>query len=88
MDRLKVERRGGFAGLPACGEIDTHELPAADRARLEALFRQHAPLPHTHGADRFTYCVTRVTATGSQTLEIPEHLLPDCLARIVKDTLP
>ena len=88
MDRLKVERRGGLAGLPARGEIDVASLSPADREALESLFRHKGPLPAAPGADRFRFIVTRETASGSQTVELPEHLVPAGIARAVKEELP
>ena len=88
VDRLKIERRGGIAGLKASGEVDCATLCAADRATLEALFGRRAPLPRSPGADRYIYTLTRQTARGAQKLEVPEHLLPEALAAAVKEKLP
>ena len=88
VDRLKIERRGGFTGLPARGELDTASLSPADLAAVEALFRRKTPPPSSPGADRFTYKVTRQSDGGAQTMDVPEHLLPASLAEAVKDELP
>jgi len=86
-DRIRIERRGGLAGLKAAGEVDGAALCAADRAALDALFARRAPLPRAPGADRFVYTLTRHTAHGTRTLEVPEHLMPEALAAAVKETL-
>ncbi len=88
MDRLKIERRGGLANLPARGEIDMASLSPTDRKALESLFRHKGPLPPSPGADRFRFIVTRETASGSVTVEVPEHLAPACIARAVKEEMP
>lgn len=86
-DRLRIERRGGLAGLKATGEVDCTTLCAADRAALDALFERRTPLPRAPGADRFIYTLTRHTVQGTRTLEVPEHLLPEALATAVKEKL-
>jgi hypothetical protein len=88
LDRLKVERRGGLAGLPARGELDMVSLSPADREALDSLFRRKGRLPAAPGADRFRFIVTRETASGTETVELPEHLVPAGIARAVKEELP
>ena len=88
MDRLKIERHGGFTGLPARGEIDFASLSAADRATVDAWFKLSSPMPASPGADRFIYTVTRTNASGAKAIDVPEHLLPASLAAVVKDALP
>jgi len=88
VDRLKIERRGGIAGLRASGELDCATLCAADRAALDALFGSRVPLPRAPGADRYIYTLTRQTARGAQRLEVPEHLMPEALAAAVREELP
>lgn len=87
MDTLKIERRGGVTGLRARGEISLAELSAADGAALAKLFKK-ARLPAERGADRFTYRVTWLSATGEKTLDIPEGLLPAAIVQAVKEELP
>lgn len=88
MDKLTIERRGGFAGLKARGEIDAASLDEADREAIDKLFKTKGKLPASPGADRYVYTVTRETESGKKTMEIPEHLLPSAVSRAVKDTLP
>ena len=82
-DRYIIERRGGFAGLKASGAIDGDALNPADRQTLEQLLDTEEPLPAEPGADRYTYLVTRETALGSTTREIPESVMPAAVARAV-----
>ena len=88
MDRLKIERRGGLTGLPARGEIALAKLSKADSSALAELFKKKGKLPPAPGADRFTYKVTWLSASGQKTLDIPEHLLPASIAEAVKEELP
>ena len=86
-DQLKVERIGGFAGfggahLKSRGELSTSELSPADLAALEALFHDdtHAGAANPDG---FVYRITR----NEQTIEVPEHKVPEAVKNSVKDTL-
>ena len=88
MDRLKIERRGGFAGLKAGAEIDIDGLPEADRQAIEALFAARQPFAPAPGADRFEYVMTRETGAGARQVTVPEHLIPPFVRRAVKDRLP
>lgn len=87
MDRYKIERRGGFAGLKAEGTIEADSLGEEDRSTMESLFKMKGALPAAPGADRFVYKVTRENDTGTKTMEIPETLLPRAVTRAVKDSL-
>jgi hypothetical protein len=87
---LLVERIGGFGGfgpasshLQSRGRCDLNDLPAADRAVIEALFaKQSAPL-----GSRAGYRLTLTRKSTSETIEIPEEALPASVAAYVKDTL-
>ncbi len=87
MERFIIERRGGIAGLKGRGEIAADELDESDRETLKDLFKGGRKLPRDEGADRYVYTVTRVSVSGSKTVEIPETLIPRALARCVKDQL-
>ena len=93
MDRIQIERTGGFAGfgLPGShvqsrGEMALSELSPADRAAIDALFESKSgvasPTP-----DGFRYRITRQTASGTQTIEAPESQVPAALKESVKDVL-
>jgi hypothetical protein len=91
MGRLEVERVGGFAGfgspgshLRSRGRIEAADLAPADRKAVEALF--DAP-PSDHAPDAFRYRLTRQTAHGPQTVEVPERHVPMAVRAIVKDEL-
>ena len=93
MDQLKIERVGGLAGfglpgshLKSKGEVSMSELSPSDRSALDALFDGKAktaqPMP-----DGFRYRITRQTAKGPQTIEIPEDHVPMVIRNSVKDEL-
>ena len=93
MDRIQIERTGGFAGfgLPGShvrsrGEIVLSELSSADRAATDALFDSKGGA-EPHMPDGFRYRITRQTATGPQTIEVPESKVPAALRDSVKDVL-
>ncbi len=96
MSTVKIERIGGLGGfggphLKSRGECALADLSAADRAAVEALFaikgkvRDLAAKLHTR--DGFSYRISRETATGTETVEVPESSVPAALAASVKDTL-
>ncbi|MBB4373843.1 hypothetical protein GGD63_006672 [Bradyrhizobium sp. cir1] len=90
MDRLKIERVGGFAGfggphLKSRGEVVLSDLSAADQKTLEQLFADPSKIPAARRgeADAFSYRITR----GAQTIEVPEHAVPPAIKSSVKDVL-
>ena len=88
MGEVSIERRGGFAGLRARATLDDAQLDPADRKALESLFTRRGRLPASPGADRYRYIVTWTGPSGTRTLEVPEHLMPQRIAAAVKDELP
>ena len=89
--QLKVERIGGFAGfggshLKSRGELSTSELSPADLAALDTLFADdtHAGAANPDG---FVYRISRNVGGSEQTIEVPEHKVPEALRSSVKDTL-
>jgi hypothetical protein len=88
MDRLRIERHGGFTGLPARGEVDVASLSIADKKVVEELFRKVGQFDPSPGADRYQFRITRVAPSGTKTIVVPEHLLPARLIGAVKEALP
>ena len=92
MDRIAVEKVGGFSGfggpgsnLTSKGEVTLSNLPAPDRATVESLFSQANS--GESRPDAFRYRLTRQTPTGLQTIEIPESHVPESVKSVVVDTL-
>jgi Emfourin len=82
-----IERRGGFAGLPARGRVQADALDADDRASLDRLLDSATPVASDRGADRYSYVVTRKTAFGETTREVPESMMPQSVARVVREQI-
>jgi hypothetical protein len=78
-----IERRGGLAGLKASCTLDGDALDPDDRQTLEQLLDSEEPLSADSGADRYTYLVTRQSASGTTTREIPESVMPRTVASVV-----
>jgi hypothetical protein len=101
VDRLQIERVGGVAGfggphLKSRGEVALSDLSPADRQTVEDLFRnleknpecpEKAVPPPRGAADFFSYCITRQTAAGAQTIKVPENAVPAALRDSVRDVI-
>jgi hypothetical protein len=94
VDRLQIERIGGFAGfggphLKSRGELALSDLAPADRQAVEDLFNdpQKAVPAHPGEADAFRYRITRQTAARTQTIEVPGNAVPAALRDSVRDVL-
>ena len=97
MDRLQIERIGGFAGfggphLKSRGELALSDLSVADRQAVEDLFsdpQKAEAVPVAPGAaDFYTYNITLQTAAGTRELkDVPGHVVPAALRDSVKDAL-
>lgn len=88
-DRLQIERIGGpgFGGphLKGRGSVALSALSVADRQAVEKLFRAGDKADRSPGGDMFRYKITRETASGARTIEVPEHAVPESLRNSVKD---
>ena len=96
-DRLDVERLGGLAGMGLPGSrirsvgcVQGHELSAAERSRLGALFSGRKPAAeHPGAADGFRYRLTlhRAGAAKPEVVEVPEAAVPAKVRDCVSDEL-
>lgn len=96
VNTIRIERIGGLGGfggpnLKSRGEHSYSHLSTADQAAVDALF---APMPKARGTvpnpqmrDGFSYRISRQTATGTETVEVPESRVPPALISSLKDTL-
>jgi len=82
---VRVEQLGGFAGfggphLKSWGLVELSRLSENDRAAVEGLFQRYSAssAPPSH-PDQFRYRLTRQTSGGTETIEVPEHEIPDVL---------
>jgi len=85
MGEVRVEQLGGFVGfggphLKSWGVVNLSSLSQADRAAVEALFQRYrtSSTAPAH-PDQFRYRLSRQTAAGTETVEAPEHEVPDVL---------
>ncbi|CAM3715425.1 protealysin inhibitor emfourin [Roseateles saccharophilus] len=97
-DRLEVERLGGFAGMGgpgshirSIGSLQGHQLSAAERGHLAALFSGSVrPAPEQPGAaDGFRYRLTlhRAGVAAPAVVELPEAAVPERVRASVHDEL-
>ena len=98
MGTVKIERVGGVGGfggphLKSRGELPIAELTAADQAAVNALFagkskgKARGAAPNPQMRDGFSYRISRPTATGTETVEVPESMVPAKLLSSVKDSI-
>ena len=92
MGKLTIERLGGFAGfggphLKSEGQLALADLSPDDRAKVEKLFEIGSKPPVKKTNDVFNYRITLQNDGRSQTVEVPESLVPAALISSVKDTL-
>jgi hypothetical protein len=94
VDRLLIERVGGLGGfggphLKSRGELALSDLSPADRQTVEDLFKdpQKAVPAHPGEADAFRYRITRQTAEGTQTIDVPGNAVPAAVRDSVRDVL-
>jgi hypothetical protein len=93
MDKISIERIGGFAGfgLPGSrirsrGEVDRAQLSGSDRKAVDALFAA-LPADNQPRPDEFRYRLTRHGDGGAQTIEVCERHVPESLRNCVQDEL-
>jgi len=94
---LKVERKGGLAGVGlqnsrvrSLGSVDLRTLSRTDRQAIEDLFAGGAPHASPAApvqADAFQYHLTISTPNGEKTVVVPEHRVPDAVRDAVHDEM-
>ena len=89
---LHIEKLGGLANfgganarLRSHGKLDTEALSARELQAVDALFHSPNEADPLVVADGFRFRISRVTATGTETVEAPESRVPEALASCVKD---
>jgi hypothetical protein len=88
---VRVVRRGGLAGIPMRGEIETSELPAQQAALADAALRglpaDAAPAP-PHHPDGFQYEIAFSPADGaSRSMLIDEAEVSDALRPVIDSAM-
>ena len=96
LQTVRIERRGGLAGLHVGVDLDCAAFTAAQRRALDKLVEENdgpgvaagarsAPA----GADRFGYRIHLTQADGQQrVIDVPEESMPSALEGLVKPGLP
>jgi hypothetical protein len=94
MSLLHVERIGGLAGFGGTGshvrsrgQVDEGTLSPSDKKAVEELFRSQSSGKASQIRDGFRYKISRVTPAGTETVEVPESVVPKTLIQYVKDEL-
>lgn len=92
VERVRIERRGGLAGLRLSVDRDYASLSDGERDALHgvvaALAHGAAPLA-AGGADRFGYRLQLLCAGSvDRCFDVPEDAMPVALAALVRPTLP
>ena len=87
--KVRIERRGGVAGLHLSVEHDYVSLQPAQREAIASLSTAAASPLASAGADRFHYRVQLTHADGSErTIEVPEPAMPESLESLTKASHP
>lgn len=88
---ISIEKLGGLAGfgmpgspLRSQGTVDVSTLSPQEKEKIDGLFTQE---PAPSQADGFRYRITRKNQGGEQTVEVPEHLVPDSILAAVHDEM-
>ena len=92
--RLHIERIGGHdrSGLPGSrvesrGGLELSQLSPADRQIIEELFNNSEEIKSPSGAADFeSYCITRQTAAGLKTIQVPFNAAPAAVKKSVTTT--
>ena len=93
-DRLTIERIGGLAGFGAVGghlrsrgEVALSTLSDDDRRAIEALFKAREACAAEPVRDGFEYRICRVGASGTDSITVPESMVPWSIVACVRDEL-
>ena len=95
MDKVQVERFGGFGGfgLPggrvrSIGECALSDLSADDRAAVRSIFSNSSHREgSSHVRDGFRYKLTLLTDGPRRTVELPEAAVPVAIRNCAVDRL-
>jgi len=96
LKNVRIERRGGLAGLHVNVDLDYAAFTAAQCRALDKVVEENdAPTVAISarsapaGADRFSYRIHLTHADGQErAIDVPEDGLPAALAGLVKSRLP
>jgi hypothetical protein len=87
---LRMERSGGFTGIPLRAVIDSEQLPIEESRNLHHLvevsgfFSLPPAIRSPSGADRFSYRLTIEDSGRSHTVEVSEGAAPEHLQALIR----
>ena len=87
---IKVERSGGFAGIPVSNEIDANNLPSALVTKLKKIMENTnsstLPIKDTPrgAADHYTYKISIQDGVNLKVIECNQFNIEDDLKSLVK----
>ena len=91
---LYIEKLGGLANIGGTqshirsrGQLRTEVLTEKELQSVESLFASKSESETPAVADGFRFRISRTTAAGTETVEVPESRVPAALASSVKDEL-
>jgi hypothetical protein len=85
--KVKFRQSGGYAGLLRGADLDTAELPAGERQRIEAMIEA---LPETkgarasRGADLTGYEIEIETPQGTRALSFDDLSVPEGMKKLLE----
>ena len=89
---LHIEKLGGLANFGGAharirsrGQFDTEALSARELQAVDSLFDSPSVSQTPVVADGFRFRISRITAVGTETVEVPESRVPAALASCLKD---
>jgi hypothetical protein len=89
---LYVEKLGGLANFGGArarirsrGQLETEKLSAQELQAVDSLFHGPSESEGSTVADGFRFRISRITATGTETVDAPESRVPAALASCLKD---
>ena len=92
--KIKLERKGGFTGIPRKFSFDLDHLEAADKERLQAAVEAAdffdlphlIPAPNT-GVDQFHYVITIHEGKRRHVVQTSEPDIPEALQALINEVL-
>jgi hypothetical protein len=89
--QIKLERSGGFTGIPQTHSVSTDQLPEDEARQVSDLVQQSGfyELPPAirsvqPGADRFQYDITVEGERGTHTVTVDEGAVPSLLRPLLE----
>ena len=88
--RIRIERTGGFAGIPISNEIDANDLPSGLLQTARKIMQDKKTLSLSSksspkgSADHYTYKISMQDGTNRSVIECNQYNIEDDLKSLVK----